>query len=586
MMIFQSLSLHSSQTASIKELPHLNTSLSDTLSSTSSPPKQKSQIPKTSKSSRLEDADLLLYFNNSKPPKSALLIPSNYSDVRDGVEAFKELIEISDASVDEIRKNANSDLFLPEAISLSDLEKNPRNAKIYSIPKFFNPKSVLLGFGGDERITGVLPSKNIAVVKTIPLPFKSDDKNKESSSLKSFLKNIDKYLTALTVEHVSKNKEFEIVAKFLNKLNFQTFIKSSKINNFLQELIPSLYKNLQEKNCFNVDPIVFIKNNLPTTRFALLNDNINKIEHAFGIQTYYALMKLHQEFPSIFDSIASLLTKYRYNKNNKDFVLTMKKALNFKERLFQIANIYDEKTKGKKTAEECVAKAMEKLKHVLNFDKNLIVSEGNKTTQQLTDVEDIIVEDTVSKVSTLFPDMDEFYFIPRDNAFYEYLYHRKTKPFQLLSPEYFINKGRRANYLVPEVKWHISKNDVIVGYEIKDKFYPLVHRRKYFDEASKKYVFPPTAKVIDSSDPFFKQTHNAPSTKITHIIENQVTRFEEMENSFYKHFKKNAEISNEIHSIALRNTETFFPYIFRALQETFKAKMPSMNSNKRHFFEM
>uniref|UniRef100_A0AC34GQP1 Uncharacterized protein n=1 Tax=Panagrolaimus sp. ES5 TaxID=591445 RepID=A0AC34GQP1_9BILA len=264
----------------------------------------------------------------------------------------------------------------------------------------------------------------------------------------------------------------------------------------------------------------------------------------------------------------------------------MKKALNFKERLFQIAKIYDGKTKGKKTTEECLAKAMEKLKNALNFDETLVTSEGNKTPQQSTDVEDVISEDSVINVSTLFPEMDEFYFIDRHNAFYEYLYHLKTKPFQLLSPEYFINKGRRSNYRVPEVKWHISQNNTIVGYEIQEKFYPLVHRRKYFDTTSNKYIFPPTAKIIDSFDAFFKKTYNMPTTKITHIVENQATRFEEMENLFYKHFEKSAEISNEIHNISLQNTKTFFPYIFRALQETFNAKMPAKDSNKRHFFEM
>lgn len=76
---------------------------------------------------------------------------------------------------------------------------------MYSVPKFFNPKSILLDFDGDQRITGVLPSKNIAVVETIPLPFKANEK-KPSTSLESFLNNVDKYSAALTFEHFTKNK--------------------------------------------------------------------------------------------------------------------------------------------------------------------------------------------------------------------------------------------------------------------------------------------------------------------------------------------------------------------------------------------
>ncbi|KAE9550370.1 hypothetical protein FO519_006411 [Halicephalobus sp. NKZ332] len=516
--------------------------------------------------------------------------------LREGALKFADLVRVRNANEDEKEDFEN---FLPEAIRISDLDQDQREDLVFEIPEKVDFSKISWTFNPKGRRIGVLPVDDMTVVKTVPLPFSVE---KKMTKFDKFVWMHDRYMQFVSCELFGDTLEYNRVVRessWLNRKrkseNFEPLPYKEKTTTRLAPSANKILRLVQERllkqTYVNYNAFQWAKENLIETKKELLGRESNDILEVSAIQTYYALVSFYHSFPDMFDFLKPVLNKYRFRKSGLEFVEEMKKWNQTKDKIISIAKAYDEKTKGRTEAGQCLKKALEKM---LEMESSSGITVDRQGESENVDME---VEEPLPSVSGTFEDehVGESAGEIRQRAFQsrEEFYQESLKNYKVYSAMDFLGKSRRISHRIADLRFHVDHEGTLVALQDGNRVFHFPGRRKCFDQRKKNYAYPDPTKVVSGDDAYFKRGNNLPPIENIEIGSKtwkSSVKWEKLESSVHGSFEKQMKGISMMHEIFMENNKNHFPMVYEGIQEVVRnfvsGDIEICQENERRFIEL
>lgn len=142
-----------------------------------------------------EEVRLLKEFAASSPTRDESKEENRRKGFLHGILKFADLINVRKETEED--KNENLASFLPEAVRISELDEDQREGLVFEIPDAVDCSKFSWTFDFKGRKVGMLPLDDLAVMKTIPLPFNIEGK---MTKFDKFVWMHDRYMQFISCE--------------------------------------------------------------------------------------------------------------------------------------------------------------------------------------------------------------------------------------------------------------------------------------------------------------------------------------------------------------------------------------------------